>query len=519
MPDAADPSRSAAGRNRGVLTLCVMAATLMQSLDGTIANVALPYMRGTFATSQDEMNWVLTSYIVAAAIMTAPTGWLAGRFGRTRIFLITVLGFTATSVMCGLAQTLTQIVVFRVLQGMAGAALVPLSQSVMFDIYPIERRGSAMALWGLGVMVGPILGPTLGGWLTQEYDWRWVFFINVPFGLLAAFGFATFLPETERLGTRFDWTGFIMLSLGIGAFQMMLDRGSELDWFSAREIVIEALLAVIGIYCFVVHFLLARHPFISPRLFGDRNFVVGITFVFIVGLILYATLALLSPYLQVLMAYPVLTAGFVLVPRGLGTMVAMLVVGRLVNVLPVRILVAFGFLSTIYALWLMMGFTPDSAPRAFVTSGFIQGLSVGFVFVPLSTVTFNTLPSELRTQGTGIYNLMRNLGSSIGISVTSALLVRNTQINHAEIVASAITPFNHALNFGGVARFWNPLQPAGAALLDNEITRQATTIAYVDDFKLMVVMSLIALPLLVLVRSPSHTKKADAEPSHSAVME
>jgi MFS transporter, DHA2 family, multidrug resistance protein len=519
MADEADPSRSAASRNRGVLTLCVMSATLMQSLDGTIANVALPYMRGTFATSQDEMNWVLTSYIVAAAIMTAPTGWLAGRYGRTRVFLITVLSFTAASVMCGLAQSLFQIVLFRVLQGMAGAALVPLSQSVMFDIYPVEKRGSAMALWGLGVMVGPILGPTLGGWLTENYDWRWVFFINVPFGLLAAFGFATFLPETRKLDTRFDWTGFLMLSLAIGAFQMMLDRGGELDWFNSTEIVVEALLAVIGAYCFIVHFLLARHPFISPRLFVDRNFVVGITFVFIVGLILYATLALLSPYLQVLMAYPVLTAGFILVPRGVGTMVAMVVVGRLVNILSVRILVGFGFVATIYALWLMMGLTPDSAPRAFMISGFIQGLSIGFVFVPLSTVTFNTLPPDIRTQGTGIYSLMRNLGSSIGISVTGTLLIRNTQINHAEIVANSVTPFNQALHNIGVARFWNPLQPAGAALLDHEITRQATTIAYVDDFKLMLILSLAVLPLLLLVRSPDHLRKAKAKPSHDAVME
>ena len=519
MTEALDPARTAAARNRGMLTLCVMSATLMQSLDGTIANVALPYMRGSFATSQDEMNWVLTSYIVAAAIMTAPTGWLSGRYGRTRMFMITVLGFTVASMLCGMAQSLTQIVLFRVLQGMAGAALVPLSQSVMFDIYPVEKRGSAMALWGLGVMVGPILGPTLGGWLTQQYDWRWVFFINVPFGLMAAAGLATFLPETARIESRFDWMGFIMLSLGIGAFQMMLDRGTELDWFSSREIVVEAMLAAGGMYCFIVHFLLASKPFISPRLFIDRNFVVGITFVFIVGLVLYATLALLTPYLQVLMEYPVLTAGIILVPRGLGTMAAMLIVGRLVNILPVRLLVAFGFLATIYALWLMMQFTPDVSPFAIMTSGFIQGLSIGFVFVPLSTVTFNTLPSDIRTQGTGIYSLLRNLGSSIGISVTGGLLVRNTQINHAEIVANSVTPFNQALHNGGPARFWDPLNPLGAALLDNEITRQAMTIAYVDDFKLMLVLSVAALPLVVLVRSPSHTKKTQAEPSHDAVME
>ena len=502
--------------NRGLLTLCAMLATLMQSLDSTIANVALPYMQGSLGASQDEVNWVLTSYIVAAAIMTAPTGWLTTRFGRTRVFVVAVAGFTVASVLCGMAQSIEQIVLFRLLQGMFGASLVPLSQAVMFDIYPVEQRGSAMAIWGIGVMVGPILGPTLGGWLTQNYDWRWVFYINVPVGLLAVAGLLLFLPETERAPVRFDWIGFAMLSLAIGAFQMMLDRGSEVDWFSSREIIIETVLAGLGLYCFLVHFALAGKPFISPALFTDVNFVVGTTFIFIVGLILYATLALLTPYLQNLMHYPVLTAGIVLAPRGAGTMVAMFICGRLLSRVSVRVLVIFGFSVTIYSLYLMMGFTPDVAPRAIVVSGFLQGLSVGFVFVSLSTVTFATLPPELRTQGTSIYSLVRNLGSSIGISVTGALLIRNTQINHASITAS-VTPFNHALHSGIVARLWNPLHAGGAAALDAEITRQATIIAYVDDFKLMMLVSALALPLVFMLRKPANVSVAASH--HDAVME
>jgi DHA2 family multidrug resistance protein len=501
--------------NRGILTVCAMLATLMQSLDSTIANVALPYMQGSLGASQDEINWVLTSYIVAAAIMTAPTGWLTTRYGRTRVFVIAVGGFTAASVLCGLSQSIEQIVLFRLLQGMFGASLVPLSQAVMFDIYPIEQRGSAMAIWGIGVMVGPILGPTLGGWLTQNYDWRWVFYINVPVGLMAIFGILAFLPETNRTQTRFDWTGFAMLSLAIGAFQMMLDRGSELDWFSSREIIVEAVLAGIGIYGFLVHFSLAEKPFISPALFADVNFVVGTTFIFLVGLILYATLALLTPYLQNLMHYPVLTAGIVLAPRGAGTMLAMFICGKLLGRVSVRVLVIFGFGVTIYSLYLMMGFTPDVSATAIVVSGFLQGLSVGFVFVSLSTVTFTTLSAELRTQGTSIYSLARNLGSSIGISVTGALLIRNTQINHASIT-SAVTPFNHALHEGAAGRMWNPLHAAGAAALDGEITRQATIIAYVDDFKLMMVVSALALPLVFMLRKP---KGAPATAGHDAVME
>jgi DHA2 family multidrug resistance protein len=502
--------------NRALLTVCTILATLMQSLDSTIANVALPYMQGTMGASQDQINWVLTSYIVAAAIMTAPTGFLAMRFGRTRLFVTSVAGFTVASILCGLAQSLDQIVMFRVLQGIFGAALVPLSQAVMFDIYPPERRGSAMALWGMGVMIGPILGPTLGGWLTENYDWRWVFYINVPFGLVAALGLLIFLKETPRAdGAKLDWIGFGALSLGIGAFQMMLDRGELLDWFSSTEIIVEACLAGLGFYCFIVQLSSARKPFLSPKLFKDVNFVVGVVFIFIVGLILYATLALLTPYLQTLMDYPVVTAGVALAPRGAGTMLAMMVCGRLVGKVNTRLLVAIGFLATAYALYDMTSWTPDISEQTIIVTGFIQGLSIGFVFVPLSTITFATLPAELRTQATGIYSLMRNIGSAIGISVTGALLQTNTQINHA-LIADEVTPFNRSLSQGAALHFWNPFGLHGAATLNQEVTRQASTIAYIDDFKLMLILALASLPLVLLIRP---AKRQLAGSDHSAVME
>ncbi len=342
-----------------------------------------------------------------------------------------------------------------------------------------------------------------------------MFYINVPIGIAAAFGLLTFLPETQRTQSRFDWTGFAMLSLGIGAFQTMLDRGEQLDWFSSPEIIIEACLAALGLYCFVVHFLLAEKPFISPRLLRDVNFVVGTVFIFLVGLILYATLALLTPYLQNLMGYPVLTAGVALAPRGAGTMLAMFICGRLMGRVSVRLLVLFGFAVTIYALYLMIGFTPDVSEWAIIESGFLQGFSVGFVFVALSTVTFATLSAELRTQGTSIYSLMRNLGSSIGISITGALLIRNTQINHAAI-AAGITPFNRLLQSGAVGRLWNPLQPHGAAALDAVITRQAATIGYIDDFKLMMIVAIVATPLVFLV---SERRAQGGGGGHAAVME
>ena len=486
--------------NRVVVTVCVIMATLMQSLDSTIANVALPYMQGSMSASQEEINWVLTSYIVSAAIMTTPTGFLAARFGRTRLFVTAVVGFTLASVLCGMAQSLGQIVVFRVMQGMFGAALVPLSQSVMYDIYPPEQRGTAMALWTMGVMIGPICGPILGGWLTENHSWRWVFYINVPFGMLTAIALPIFLKETfHGRSARLDWIGFGALSLGIGAFQTMLDRGETLDWFGSREIVIEALLAGVGLYVFLVQFSTASKPFLSPRLFTDRNFVVGVTLYFTMGLIMYATLALLAPYLQTLMNYPVVTAGVVLAPRGAGLMLAAMVCGRIVGRISPRLLVGIGFVTGAYALYEMTFWTPEVSEWTLISVGFIQGLSLGFLTIPINIITFATVPPELRTEATGIYSLMRNLGSAIGISVTGALLQINTQINHATI-AGEITPFNRALQTGAASRFWDPGSLQGAAMLNREITRQAQIIAYIDDFKLMLVLAIAVLPLLLLTR-------------------
>jgi DHA2 family multidrug resistance protein len=486
---------------RTLLTICTIMATLMQSLDSTIANVALPYMQGSMSASQEEINWVLTSYIVAAAIMTAPTFFLAARFGRTRLFATAVSGFTIASILCGMAQSLDQIVIFRCLQGMFGASLVPLSQAVMYDIYPPEKRGAAMSVWTMGVMIGPIFGPILGGWLTENYNWRWVFYINVPFGILAAVGLLTFLKETSHSASvRLDWIGFGALSLAIGAFQTMLDRGETLDWFASNEIIIEAALAGFSFYVFLVQFALAPRPFLSPRLFADLNFVVGIILYAINGLIMYATLALLAPYLQTLMNYPVVTAGIVLAPRGVGIMLAAMVCGRLLNRVGPRVLLGVGLITSTYVLYQMTFWTPDISEWTIVTVGIGQGISIGLVAIPLNITAFATLSPERRTEGTSIYALMRNLGSSIGISVTGALLQSNTQINHA-LVAGEVNPFNHALQTGAVARFWNPWSVHGAAMLNEEITRQAQIIAYIDDFKLMLILAVATMPLVLLTRS------------------
>lgn len=496
------------------VTVCVMLATIMQAIDTTIANVALPYMQGSLSASLDQINWVLTSYIVAAAIMTPPTGWLAARFGRKRLFLTAVAGFTIASILCGIAQSLPEMVLFRLLQGVCGASLVPLSQAVLLDTWPREKHGQAMAIWGIGVMVGPILGPTLGGWLTEAYTWRWVFYVNLPFGILTFLGLSAFLSESPRRSVPFDWFGFITLSLAIGALQLMLDRGESQGWFDAAEIVAEAAVAGIAFYLFLAHtFTTSARPFVNPRLFTDRNFAAGLSFIFVVGVILLATLALMTPYLQNLMDYPVLTAGLVLAPRGMGTMLMMFVVGRIIGRVDARILIGTGLLVTSASLYEMSGFTPDISQWEIVRTGFIQGCGFGLIFVPLSTITFATLPPEWRTEATGLFSLMRNIGSSIGISVVVSLLSSNTQVNHASIAAH-VAPFNPYLHASGISEFWNAWTPAGLTALNAEVTRQAMVIAYANDFRLMMILTLAALPMLLLMRRP---RRAEGGPPHAAV--
>ena len=502
------------GLNKAAISACVILATLMQALDTTIANVALPYMQGSVSASQDQIEWVLTSYIVAAAIMTPTTGYLAARFGFKRLFLIAVAGFVVASMLCGMAQSLSQIVLFRVLQGMFGAALVPLAQTTLMNINPPEKQGSAMALFGVAVMAGPVLGPIIGGWLTETYSWRFVFYINLPIGILAFVGMRLFLTETSaNRSERLDWFGFATLSLGIGALQILLDRGEELDWFGSGEIVTEAIVAGSAFYLFLVHTFTARDPFVRPSLFRDRNFSAGVLFIFVVGLTYYASMALQPLYLQNLMNYPVVTAGLTIGPRGVGTMGAMLIVGRLIGRVDTRVLLATGLSITAYTFWVMTHWTPDVAQSTVVVIGVVQGAGLGFIFVPLSVVTLSTLSPVQRAEGAGLYSLSRNVGSSIGISIVNSLLTRNTQINHAAI-SHAVTPLNPALNDPNVARFLNPFTASGRPALDALITRQAQIIAYIDDYKLLMIATLAVLPLLMVFRRPAGGRR-----SHAVVVE
>ena len=504
--------------HRTLITICLMIATLMQALDSTIANVALPYMQGSLSASYDEITWVLTSYVIAAAIMTAPVGWLAARFGRKNLFIACLVGFTATSMLCGIAELLVQMVVYRFLQGCFGAALVPLSQSTMLDIYPIEQRGMAMSVWGMGVMVGPILGPTLGGYLTYYYNWRYVFFVNLPFGIVAVLGLLFLMPRVKQAITgRFDWLGFGVLALGLAALQIMLDRGEELDWFSNPEIMVAAILAGLGFYLFIVHMMTSKDPFIPRATFRDMNLNAGLITMFSVGMILLASSALLAPYLENLGNYPVATAGLIMAPRGIGTMGAMMIAGKLTNKVDPRAIMLVGYGMLGLSIYMLEGWTPDVSVGYMTTTIIIQGAGLGFVFVPLQVVAFYTLSPALRTQGTGLLSLVRNVGSAIGISITSALLDRQSQVEHS-VLAQYITPFARPLQVGGaVSKMLNPASPAGASLLNTLINTQAQIIAYVDDYKLMLLTMVPAVACLLLMRKPPAAAMAPVSAGHTVM--
>jgi DHA2 family multidrug resistance protein len=489
--------------HRVLITLSVMLASIMQALDNTIANVALPRIQGSLSATQDQMTWVLTSYIIAAAIMTPLSGWLAGQVGRKRVFMFSVVGFTIASALCGLAQSLPEIVLARLLQGICGAALIPMSQAVLLDINPPEQHAKAMAVWVMAVTVGPILGPALGGWLTENYNWRWVFYINVPFGILAFLGILSFMPETEIRKSRFDFFGFTALSLAIGALQLMLDRGQLKDWFNSSEIWIEATVSATALYLFVVHMLTTTRPqFVSPAMFKDRNFVTGNIFIFMIGIVLFATLALLPPLLQDLMNYPVEYTGFVTMPRGIGTLAAMFIVSRLMGKVDARLIIGAGFAITAVSLWQMTGFYLQMSSSIVVWSGLLQGLGTGFVFVPLAAITFATLAPKFRNEGTAMFSLMRNVGSSIGISGVETLLTRNSQLMHARL-AESITPYGGALNGPSLTT------AHGLAALNQSVSGQAAMISYNNDFKLMMVLTLCAIPLIFLLRGAK--RKPDSE--------
>jgi DHA2 family multidrug resistance protein len=513
------PSPSAVpGLRRNMVTICAMTATIMQALDTTIANVALPYMQGTLSASQDQINWVLTSYIVAAAIMTAPVGWVANRFGRKRIFIICSAGFTIASVLCGIAQDITQMVAFRLAQGVFGAALVPLSQAVMLDSYTLQERAKAMSIWGMGVMMGPIMGPSLGAWLTETYSWHWVFLVNLPFGIFTVLGLIIFMDETRKdHGLRFDWFGFAALAVAIGSLQLALDRGEQLGWLESSEIVAEFIISAVGFYYFFAHSFTTQTPFIQFAMFRDRNFITGCIFMAVMGLVLYSTMALASPFLQNVIGYPIISAGLLLATRGFGTFLSMMMVGRLMRYVEARTLIVTGLSLTAWTLYHMSGWTDQTGTNEIAVISIVQGFGFGLVFVPLSTVAFLTLAPHLRTDGTSMLTLMRNVASSIGISLVISQLTEGSRRSYA-ILNEHINPFNHAIQMPDVRRLIDLSSDAGRAMADAMLKAQAQIISFSHDYQMVTLFILCSIPLAIMIGSTKAAlRKQAAGPEHAVV--
>jgi DHA2 family multidrug resistance protein len=494
-------------RNHWLLIVGVMTASLLQVLDITIANVAIPHMQSTLGATPDTISWVLTSYIIASAVAMPITGWLADRIGSRRLFLISVTLFVGASMLCGLAQNLQEMVLFRALQGVGGAFIAPLSQSSLLDTTRPSRQPQIIALWGMGVMIGPILGPVLGGWLTEAASWRWVFFVNVPVGVLCLAILFAELPGRPLRRRRFDLFGFAMFGLALASLQLLLDRGNVLDWFASLETWLWCGLAVSTAWVAVIHSATAKEPLFERTMFADVNFAVSLVFMVVVGAVMFATMALLPPMLQGLFGYNVIDTGMVLMPRGIGVLISMQLSGLLMRRgVDARWLVAIGFLIGAWSLYDMAAWNLATDRSHFVWTGLLQGLGIGLVFIPLNATAFATLPPHLRTDGSSLLNLTRSVGSSVGISIVMTLLARNLQRNHEELAGYVTPQISATLDLSTLDRF-QQYGAAGLGMIDAEVNRQAAMIAYLNDFYLMMWLSLAAVPLVLLMRkSPTYRR-------------
>jgi DHA2 family multidrug resistance protein len=488
-------------RSHWLLIVGVMTASLLQVLDITIANVAIPHMQPSLGATPDTISWVLTSYIIASAVAMPITGWLADRIGSRRLFLISVTLFVGASMLCGLAQNLEEMVLFRALQGVGGAFIAPLSQSSLLDTTRPSRQPQIIALWGMGVMIGPILGPVLGGWLTEAASWRWVFFVNVPVGILCIVILLAELPSRPIRQRKFDLFGFAMFGLSLASLQLLLDRGNVLDWFTSLETWLWCGLAVSATWVAVIHSATAKEPLFERQMFADVNFAVSLVFMVVVGAVMFATMALLPPMLQGLFGYDVVDTGMVLMPRGIGVLVSMQLSGLLMRRgVDARWLVAVGFLIGAWSLYDMAGWNLATDRWHFLWTGLLQGLGIGLVFIPLNAAAFATLPPHLRTDGSSLLNLTRSVGSSVGISIVMTLLARGLQRNHEELAGYVTPQVSATLDLSTLDRF-QQYGAAGLAVIDAEVNRQAAMIAYLNDFYLMMWLSLAAVPLVLLMRS------------------
>jgi MFS transporter, DHA2 family, multidrug resistance protein len=499
--------------NPWIIAISVMFATFMEVLDTSVVNVSLPHIAGNLSVTIDEATWVVTSYLVANAIILPMTGWLAGMFGRKNLLMMSVIGFTSASFLCGLAPTLWTLIVFRILQGATGGALQPLSQAVLLEAFPPHERGKAMGFWGQGIVVAPILGPVLGGWLTDSYSWRWVFYINIPFGIASIVMTKMYIfdpPYIRQESRRIDYWGLGMLTVGIGALQYVLDKGQEDDWFASRTITTLAILAGVTLVALIVHELTTDDPVVDLRVFKVRSYAIGVILMTVVGFVLYGSLVLLPVMLQTLFGYPSLQAGIAMAPRGIGAFFMMQITGRLTaRVDPRKLLTAGLIIGGVTTLWLA-GLNLQAGYWDVFWPQLMQGIGMSMLFVPLTMVAMDAIPREKMGNATSLFNLMRNIGGSIGIAITGTMLARNSQANTA-ILGANVTMYDPSAAVR-VAQLKAAFMAAGAdavtatnrayAALFGMVQRQAAMVTFVGIFQLLAVMFIALVPLVLLMRRP-----------------
>jgi MFS transporter, DHA2 family, multidrug resistance protein len=506
------------------ITLSVMVVAFMQVLDTSVTNVVLPHLQGSLSAGLEEVSWVITSYLAANAIVIPATGWLAGVLGRKRFFLVCATLFTVSSVLSGMAPNLTCLVLARIAQGIGGGPIIPLSQAILWEIFPLGQRGLAMAVWGIGFMMGPIIGPTLGGYIADNWSWRWIFYINLPVGLLGFFMASAFLfdPPYLRKPSRVDWPGLILMVLGFGCLQLLLDRGEREDWFDSSFIVTLAVIAGAALVGFLVRELVARDPILDLRVFTDRNFAFGASFIALIGLGMFSSMVLLALYAQKLLEYDALTSGLVLAPGGIGNMFSLILCGRLVTRVDQRLLLTFGCLVNAVSLYMMSNLTLGMDYWSLTFPRVIQGFALGFIFVPLSTLTLATIRRDRLVNATSAYNVLRNLGGSVGIALATTLLAQRSQFHQLNLVShvTAWDPETQARLARWTSHFLaqgsDPFtaQRRGLAMLYHDAVGQAQVMAYADDFWLLAVLFSIVplfLPLMRRVRADPVAPREEAE--------
>ena len=498
---AKSPSGPFTTAERIIITIPVLMASLLHALNMSTTYVALPTIQGNLSATPDQIGWVITGFVVASAVGTVLTGWFSVRLGRRQVFLMSIVGFCVTSLLCGSANGLEELVFYRMLQGFVSAPLLPISQAIMLDTYPRERHGFAMSIWSMGMILGPVAGPTVGAMLTEWYDWRYLFFFNIPFGLAAFVGVFLTLPASRRATLRFDWIGAGSLILGVFCLQMTLDRGERLAWFESPEIVIEATIAALSFYVFIVQSVTSRRPYINPAVFTDRNFVVGLCLIFVFGIAVFSSLFVLPLFLQHVQDYPVLEAGKVVSVRGLGTMLAMMLGGQLADRLPAKYLILTGLACVGFSNVWMTQWDANVELAEVIWVTIVNGFGMGIMWVTLTTVTFSTLAPALRVEGAALFSLIRAIGASMGTSVVVMIIVRSSQVSYIEL-RDHVSPYSETLRGLGATSLWNLETTSGLRALYNLVLSEAQMIAFLNAFVFLVGIAFAAMPLVFLLKKP-----------------